>query len=329
MTVAAPEKFTEQFADWNASVQVDREQRLIRNVALAGQKSSNGYVYSEQALRSAIPLYEGKPVFLDHASNPNRPHDRSTRDLAGSIVNARFESGRPRGDIRAIHSEAGNVLLAMAEMNANDSGMSQVVLAERSKDRKTVTKIHDVVSVDAVVFPATTRNFSERYEGDGTMSEVQTLLERQIATLETERNTLQTDLKSERDKVTALEGEKKTLSEQVGTLTKERDDLKKKVDDFEAERAIAERRSAIAAKLKEYSLNPDDKAQVSDVFMESLLAEPDDKKRDSLIKDRKELVTKAGRTAGVSYERHEPSGGGSTFDPKACFEGSRPFVPIV
>lgn len=156
-----PITITERFAHWNAGLSVDRQQRMISNVALAGTQSRNGYAYTTQALRDAVPLYENKPVFLDHPADRNKAKDRSTRDLAGSITNVRFEDERIRGDIRVLESEAGQLLLALADQPTPGIGMSHVVVAERSADGKTVERIHDVLSVDAVTNPATTTTFRE------------------------------------------------------------------------------------------------------------------------------------------------------------------------
>lgn len=162
------QQLTEHIRDWRTEqVIIDRAQRLVRNIALTGLESKNGYRYSEEALRQAIPLYENKPVFLDHAQSPARPYDRSTRDLVGSIVNPRFENGRVRGDIRTLDTEAGRTFLALAETDTPAVGMSHVVLAERSPDKSVVETIHDVVSVDAVAFPATSSTFRESVDPPG------------------------------------------------------------------------------------------------------------------------------------------------------------------
>ena len=145
---------------------MEREERLVRNVALAGRESRNGYVYSESALREAVGLYERKPVFLDHGADRGRPQERSTRDLVGSIVNPRYEEGRIRGDIRVLETESGETFLALVESETPGVGMSHVVLAERAADGLTVERIRDVISVDAVVGPATTRTFRESVESD-------------------------------------------------------------------------------------------------------------------------------------------------------------------
>jgi hypothetical protein len=52
-----PSLLAERVADWHTQLQVDRTHRLVRNVALTGGTSKNGYRYTEQALREAVPLY--------------------------------------------------------------------------------------------------------------------------------------------------------------------------------------------------------------------------------------------------------------------------------
>ncbi len=102
------QSLTEHVKDWNTGeARIDRENRLVKNVALTGKESQNGYRYAEQALIDGLPLYENKPVFLDHAPSRAQPHQRSTRDLVGSVINVRYEAGRVRGDIRVIDTEAG------------------------------------------------------------------------------------------------------------------------------------------------------------------------------------------------------------------------------
>ena len=156
-------QLTEHIRDWRGSdVVVDRTQRTVSNIALTGLESANGYRYSERALRDAISLYENKPVFLDHARNQSRPFERSTRDLVGMIVNPRFERGRVRGNIQTLDTEAGRTFVALAESNSPAVGMSHVVLARRNADNTIVEKIEEVVSVDAVVFPATASTFREQ-----------------------------------------------------------------------------------------------------------------------------------------------------------------------
>lgn len=161
-SLADLQPWTEQVTDWRgADLEVDCATRMVRNIVLSGGDSRNGHRYSEQALRDAAGLYVQKPVFLDHASNPARPHERSTRDLVGTIAAARYEGGRLRGDVQVLETEAGRTFLALLQGESPAVGMSHVVLAQRGTDPTSIERIHDVVSVDAVVFPATTRGFRE------------------------------------------------------------------------------------------------------------------------------------------------------------------------
>lgn len=154
----------ERIDNWNDEVKVDAENRRVLNVVLAGPASRNGYRYSEAALTSAAELYADKPVFLDHAAQRQRPYDRSTRDLVGSIQNPRFIAGKIRGDIRVLDTENGQLFLKLVEASAPGVGMSHVVVAARSADGTTVDQIREVISVDVVINPATTTTFSESTE---------------------------------------------------------------------------------------------------------------------------------------------------------------------
>ncbi|WP_437185583.1 hypothetical protein SH668x_002694 [Planctomicrobium sp. SH668] len=151
----------ERIENWNSDLSVDQTRRLVENIAIAGQSSRNGYAYAEDALEQAVALYDGKPVFLDHAVSRQRPLERSTRDLVGSVVNPRFENGRIRGDIQVLDTESGRTFLRLVEAEVPGVGMSHVVLAERSQDGTQVVRIAQVYSVDAVINPATTTTFSE------------------------------------------------------------------------------------------------------------------------------------------------------------------------
>ena len=152
-TSSQPNTLIEHVSDWHTGLKIDRTNRTVRNIALTGITSKNGYRYTEQALRAAASLYEDKPVFLDHAIDKARPQERSTRDLVGTIVNPRYETGRIRGDIRVLDTDSGRTFLALSESDAPGVGMSHVVLAQRTTPGGEVDRIHDVVSVDAVVFP--------------------------------------------------------------------------------------------------------------------------------------------------------------------------------
>ncbi len=149
--------------DWRGegvAAAADLRSRRVRDVALTGQESRNGYRYGGGVLERAVSLYENRPVFLDHADALTRPFDRSARDLVGHVVEPRFEEGRIRGDIEVLATEAGDTFLALAASESEAVGMSHVVTVQRDADG-TVGEIVEVVSVDAVAFPATNATFAE------------------------------------------------------------------------------------------------------------------------------------------------------------------------
>jgi hypothetical protein len=157
----------EHCPDFLAEAQFDPETHIVRNVALLGPASRNGYRYTAEAMQDALPLYDGRPVFVDHAeaSPPTAVGglgevQRKLRDYAGKVVNPRFENERIRGDLHLIGPNA-EWLLSLFEASPSDIGMSHVVLARRNAAGDEVAKIEKVVSVDIVAFPATVQSFRE------------------------------------------------------------------------------------------------------------------------------------------------------------------------
>ena len=267
------QRLVEQIRDWRAvDVRVDREERVVANIALTGLESRNGYRYSEAALREALPLYEDKPVFLDHAVNAGRPYDRSTRDLVGAVVNPRFDNERVRGDVRVLDTEAGRTFLALAEGANPAVGMSQVVLAERSADRAVVEKIHEVVSVDAVVFPATV-NLRESVDGEDVAKPQATV-----------------------EDVNAIE----RLQEELRGVREERDRLRERVEELQSER----RRREVLAEVESLVHGAQLPAcLVTDILREQLIAAPDDAARRALIAERQRVWREMERVVPASRER--------------------------
>ncbi len=135
--------------------------QVVRGIVLAGQNSRNGYLYTETALREAVTCYEGKPVYLDHHTQSHEPNLRAPEDLVGVIESPRFEEGKVVGDIRVRESTSGRLFLSLVDRLLPQIGMSHVVKAIRSRDGRRVEKIVEVISVDVVRYPATTRTLRE------------------------------------------------------------------------------------------------------------------------------------------------------------------------
>lgn len=256
------QQLTERIADWrSAGTEIDRTSRWVRNIALAGRDSRNGYQYSREALTEAVQLYEHKPVFLDHAERLTKPFERSTRDLVGSIVNTRYEGDRIRGDIRILDTEAGRTFMALAEAEQTPVGMSHVVLARRSSDRKQVESIEEVVSVDAVMYPATTQTFRES-EAVG-----------QAASLPAEAGSFGHEPKE----IERLKHERDGLLEQLQSVRQELEQTQAQQNrDSERLRMLAE------SGLPDFAL--------TDEFRELILTEEDDDRCRTFIEERKQLL---------------------------------------
>ena len=277
----------EQTADWRAEAEIDRASRLVRNVALAGSASKNGYRYTESALREGAALYEHKPVFLDHARDPRRPQERSTRDLVGSIVRPRFEGGRIRGDISVLNTEAGQTFLSLVDSDAPGVGMSHVVLAERGGgDHTTVERIHEVISVDAVIGPATTVTFRESAS---------------------DTDEPQADL------------EESAPSPELETLLRERNALAERVTLLEQQQSVAEREAAVQRLLESSGLP---EFAVTPLFVEQLAA-AGGRLREQLISERRELIARAAAARPLSLSRQECADAGAASAFVAAIRGRR------
>src|SRR5436305_865617 len=80
---------------------VDRNAGVIYGVKLLGQRSRNTHGernvdetrYTDAAMQSAAPLYEGLPVNFDHAPKSQRGEARSVADRGGKVRNVKFRPG--------------------------------------------------------------------------------------------------------------------------------------------------------------------------------------------------------------------------------------------
>lgn len=288
-----PSTLIEHVADWHSQLQVDRTNRLVRNVALTGGTSKNGYDYQEQALRDAVALYEQRPVFLDHASDKTRPQERSTRDLVGSIINPRYESGRIRGDIRVLNTDSGRTFLALSESDAPGVGMSHVVLAERDSKEGSVSRIHDVVSVDAVVFPATTTTFRESQQAT-----------------DSEQHRKHEQVKAGHTQDEREEPASSSLQEQIQQLQIERDELLARLDEVQNRQFVAQRERDIAELLSESGLPA---YAVTQTFREQLEAANESHRRELLL-ERLALIEASRSHPPLSRERMSSAHSSKTDD---------------
>lgn len=282
-------------SDFFAEATLDETSGVIKNIALCGLESKNGYGFklgawgSESQTKS---LYEGKPVFIDHVppEKRNRPHERSLRDMAATVVNVRQEGGKPRSDLKLINNESGRLLKSLYESRPPNVGMSHVAAYTYSQDHKTVESVNDVVSVDVVAFPATTNTFQENTQGNHMADPTIELLTKQLADLRTESDAKFSKLQ---DSYTKLEAVNVSLTASAAKFESDLKAANAKVSNYEAQAALVLRRESIEAALKASGLNAADKVVVSESFIKTLMDTAEESDRKAMIDDRKAVCESA------------------------------------
>ena len=150
---------------WAAELVETPANEPAKIVLIRAGRSKNGNIYSEAALEAAANLYSGIPAMLDHAENVG---DYSVRNLAGYITEGVYADGAVTGKLHTLGSDSGKVLAALIEDerrlrkagslgDRHLFGFSQVVQAKGSETPTgdfLVEQVTQVLSVDAVVFPA-------------------------------------------------------------------------------------------------------------------------------------------------------------------------------
>lgn len=142
---------------------VDREAGVIRGVKIIGLVSENGRRYTQEALRRAIPMYEGRVVRIDHPAKPNE--NRAVFSTFGRLTHVKEDpEGGLRGDLEFLKEhDAAAFICEMAERMPENFGLSH----NAEGDGKTidgifwVNEIVSVRSVDLVSEPATTSGLFE------------------------------------------------------------------------------------------------------------------------------------------------------------------------
>ena len=146
------------------SLRIDRAEGVLRGVKLLGHESRNGRRYLPEALSSAVKLYEGAKVNVNHAKGgPHAARDYQDRIGVVRKVCARSNEGL-FGDLHfnPKHPLA-EQLLWDAEHAPENVGFSHNVQARtnRSGEQTVVEAILHVQSVDLVADPATTNGLFE------------------------------------------------------------------------------------------------------------------------------------------------------------------------
>jgi hypothetical protein len=156
----------QEYADSRGvALRVDREAGVLRGVKLIGMESLNGRRYRPAALSTAVGLYEGAKVNVNHPKDgPLAPRDY--RDRLGVIRQVEYRPGE--GLFGNLHFNPKHALAEQlawdAENNPRNVGFSHNVLAKLSREgeQTTVEAITHVQSVDLVADPAATHGLFEQ-----------------------------------------------------------------------------------------------------------------------------------------------------------------------
>jgi len=305
------------------ALRVDRGGGLIRGIKVLGLVSRNSREYLPDALGRAAKLYEGAKVNVNHPKgHPLAPRDYQER--IGVIRNVEHRPGH--GLFADFHFNPKHYLSEQliwdAEHAPENVGFSHNVQARTSRRGETtlVEEILHVHSVDLVADPATTRGLFESStsplprplgEGRGEGAEAPGATAGRAPSAADGRSS---DSASFAGSVPS-----ETFAEQSSSLaaeihpqedTDEISHLRFELDGLKAKQAADQRRAAIAAILAEYHLpapdatDPTAKAIVSETFLQSLLAAPDEPSLRQLVEDRARLVTSAKAWEAASKPSH-------------------------
>ncbi len=164
-------QITENVDFGSEPLRIDREKCIVYGVKLLGFTSKNGRKYSKAAMESAVQLYEGARVNLNHPKErPDAP--RGYQDRLGRVRNASVASDGLRGNLHYNPKHAITEQFLWDCENSPDSmGLSHNVDVDFRRDDDgglLIESITKVRSVDLVADPATTKSLFES-EGD-TMS---------------------------------------------------------------------------------------------------------------------------------------------------------------
>ena len=141
---------------------VDNNSGIISGVKLVGFNSKNNRVYTKACLREALGLYEGKPVNLNHTPVGDEVR---VEDRLGKVTNVRMTDSGIYGDLHFLRTHPmSERILEAAEKMPELFGFSQRSIGTVKFNKngpEEVSKIKNVLSVDLVSDPATTKSLME------------------------------------------------------------------------------------------------------------------------------------------------------------------------
>ncbi len=267
------------------------EGNILKNVHILGPISANGRTYPIETMRKALPMYEGKPSYINHGS-------RSVENKFAVVKNVSLnEKSGIWGDY---HMNAKHPLFEQvkwwAENDPSQIGLSHSIQGDENKKNE-VTLISAVESVDMVHAPATVAGLHEAIASPDSDEKIQ--LDRLVEGL---YSTNRSVIDSAGAKAKLIENTKKFLEALKGKIMELKDatleDLKRdRKDLIEAiEKPASEAAATLERKVQE-ALAKVPEAGRTEVFVEQVRATAsDDKKLKALVDDRLAMLKPAKST---------------------------------
>lgn len=143
-----------------AAIRGETQPHVFRVTLIQAGRSKNGFTYTKEALREAVPLFEGASAFVDHAAAEDlRRGTRSVRDVAGAYGGVFWDpqSAALVGDLHLIHEETARLLASY--VRAREAGepvpnlgiSADLTVAHRGGVVHRIVQVH---SADVVFGPA-------------------------------------------------------------------------------------------------------------------------------------------------------------------------------
>lgn len=304
--------FESSISNQFANVNLDKENCIIRNVAILRPTSSNrisaeskGRRYSQQSRESVARLINGSKFYKNHRSQQEleKTHGvRDVNDLLGYYENGRVEpDGNTVADVHYLRNQK-EFLEPIVEQMADKIGLSidarGDIVFDHESQYENVRDVMKLKSTDLVTETGSTINLfeskqieEEKMDYDLVSTEelkanrpdiIEALLEESKRTMDKSK-----ELNDLKEKVTSLEAQNKKTE-------KEKDDLL-------VEKKAGEKEKKILALIKESKIKEE---FVTDAFKESLRNAESDEKIKVLLEDRKKLIeTAAEGVTGMGSEQ--------------------------
>lgn len=305
---------------WSAESQIEETTGIIKNVPLCGNVSKNGYKIPSTAFKDVKALYEGKPVCINHSTQAVK--GRGLEELAGFVRNARMHEGRPWGDIHTEGCAKRALLLDAAKAHLPNVGLSHTARYRwGNRAKESVAEVEEVFTVDAVLFPATTKNFQERDSSEEQYMPADTV-ELLTSQLKETRESYDAKIADLQKKFADLESSKTALEASLKAASQERDEAKAKVASFEAAKELADRRAAVVESCKKAGLDTENAKLCPPSWLGYVCSIESQADQQKAISEHAELLKTVSSGKGPTSQERQ-SGGTGEFSTESALKGIR------